>query len=164
MGWFYGFKLHVVINDTGELLDVALTPGNTDDRQPLGKFTRNLHGSLFADRGYISKDLRELLHRKGLNFVYKVCLNMKPLKVSVSDEMLLDKQTLVESVIKELKTQTVLEHTRHRSFRNFQVNTVSALIAYQLLEKKPSLKFDELHGSTDLPNDPLMTKLFSNSR
>ena len=151
MGWFYGFKLHVVINDSGELLDVALTPGNTDDRQPLRKFTNKLHGSLFADRGYISKDLREIFSREGLSFVYKVRSNMKPLEVSVSEEVLLGKPTLVESVIKELKTQTVLEHTRHRSFENFQVNAVSALIAYQLLENKPSLKFDELHGITDLP-------------
>ena len=151
MGWFYGFKLHLIINDTGELLDVALTPGNTDDRQPLPKFTNTLHGSLFADRGYISKDLRELFSREGLSFVYKVRSNMKPLEVSVSEAVLLGKPTLIESVIKELKTQTVLEHTRHRSFENFQVNTVSALIAYQLLENKPSLKFDELHGITDLP-------------
>ena len=84
--------------------------------------------------------------------MYKVRSNMKPLEVSVSEKVLLGKRSLVESVIKELKTQTVLEHTRHRSFENFQVNTVSALIAYQLLENKPSLKFDELHGNlTDLP-------------
>ena len=136
MGWFYGFKLHVVINDSGELLDVALTPGNTDDRQPLGKFTDKLHGSLFADRGYISKTLREIFAREGLSFVYKVRSSMKPLEVSVSEEVLLGKPTLVESVIKELKTQTVLEHTRHRSLKNFQVNAVSALIAYQLLENR----------------------------
>lgn len=151
MGWFYGFKLHLIINDSGELLDVALTPGNTDDREPLRKFPTQLHGSLFGDRGYISKDLREIFSGEGLNFVYKVRSNMKPLEVSVSEEVLLGKRTLIESVIKELKTQTVLEHTRHRSFENFRVNTVSALIAYQLLEDKPALKFNELHGATDLP-------------
>ena len=151
MGWFYGFKLHLVINQMGDLLDVALTPGNIDDRQPLGKFAERLHGSLYADRGYISKDIRQELREQDVNLVYKVRKNMKPLDLSVSDEVLLKKRMLIESVIRELKTQMQLEHSRHRSFENFQVNVLSALIAYQLLENKPSLKFDELQQISDLP-------------
>jgi len=151
MGWFYGFKLHLVINDTGEILDVELTAGNTDDRSPLPKFAEGLHGRLYADKGYISKDLRELLREQGVNLVYKVRKNMDPLDLSVSDEVLLKKRMLIESVIKILKTQTQLEHTRHRNYVNFQVNVVSALIAYQLLENKPSLNFSELQQISDLP-------------
>ena len=153
MGWFYGFKLHLIINDTGALLGTALTSGNIDDRKPLWGMNPegHLHGSLYGDRGYISKDLREKLHKQGIDLVYKVHKNMDPLDVSVSDEVLLKKRTLVESVIKELKTQTVLEHSRHRSFENFQVNVFSALIAYQLSENKPALNFDELQQSKDLP-------------
>ena len=141
MGWFYGFKLHLVINGSGELLDVALTPGNTDDRKPLRDFADRLHSSLYADRGYISKDLRETLRQQGVDLVYKVRKNMKPLPLSVSDDVLLKKRMLIESVIRVLKTQTQLEHTRHRNLVNFQVNVVSALIAYQLLENKSSLNF-----------------------
>ena len=74
-----------------------------------------------------------------------------PIDLSVSDEVLLKKRILIESVIKKLKTQTVLEHSRHRSFVNFRVNVVSALIAYQLLETKPSVHISELYGSNDLP-------------
>ena len=151
MGWFYGFRLHLVINHTGALLDVALTPGNIDDRKPLRTFAERLHGRLYADRGYISKDLREALREQGVNLVYKVRKNMKPLDLSVSDEVLLKKRTLVESVIRELKTQMRVEHTRHRSVENFQVNVFSALIAYQLLENKPSLNLAELQGASDLP-------------
>ena len=145
------------------ILDVALTPGNIDDRKPLRKFAERLHGSLYADRGYISKDLREALGAQGVNLVYKVRKNMKPLDLSVSDEVLLKKRMLIESVIRELKTQMQVEHTRHRSFVNFQVNVFSALIAYQLLENKPSLNFSELQQNNDLPVF-LTTKLFSNSR
>ena len=151
MGWFYGFKLHLVINDNGEILDVELTAGNTDDRSPLPKFAEGLHGSLYADKGYISKDLRERLGEQGINLVYKVRKNMDPLDLSISDEVLLKKRMLIESVIKILKTQTQLEHTRHRNYANFQVNVISALIAYQLLENKPSLKFSELQQINDLP-------------
>ena len=151
MGWFYGFKLHLLINDTGEVLDVALTPANRDDRCPVKKFAQRLHGSLFADKGYISKDLRDLLKTKGVNLVYKVRKNMQPLSLSVSDEVLLKKRGIIESVIKELKTQTQVEHTRHRSFKNFQVNMISAMIAYTYLLKKPTLKLGELQEVKDLP-------------
>ena len=151
MGWFYGFKLHLLINDTGDLLDVALTPANTDDRCPVKKFTEGLHGSLFADKGYISKDLRDLLKTEGVNLIYKVRKNMQPLSLSASDEIFLKKRVLIESVIKELKTQTQVEHTRHRSFINFQVNAISVLIAYTYLLKKPTLKLGELQQIKDLP-------------
>ena len=150
MGWFYGFKLHLIINEQGDLLDVRLTPGNTDDRHPLPDFANRLHGSLYGDKGYISKDLRERLRKQGVNLVYKVRKNMKPLDLSVSDEVWLRKRVIIESVIKELKTQTQVEHTRHRSFINFQVNIVSALLAYVFLENKPSVNLRELSEINDL--------------
>ena len=152
MGWFYGFKLHLIINEKGDLLGFELTPGNTDDRQPLWELSGDrFFGNLYGDKGYISKDLREMLNEQGIKLFYKVRKNMKPLELTISDEVLLKKRVIIESVIKELKTQTVLEHSRHRSFVNFQVNVVSALIAYQLLENKPSVNFSELHGIDDLP-------------
>ena len=91
MGWFYGFKLHLVINHTGDLLDVAGTPGNIDDRKTLGTFSERLHGSLYADRGYISKEIRDALREQGVNLVYKVRKNMDPRPTGVSDEGLLEK-------------------------------------------------------------------------
>ena len=151
MGWFCGFRLHLVIHQTRGLLDVALTPGNIEDRKPLRKFAERLHGSRYADKGYISKDIRKQLREQGINWVYKVRKNMQPLDLSVSAEGLLKKRMLIESVIKELKTQMQFEHTRHRSFQNFQVNVFSALIAYQLLENKPSLNIHELQDISDLP-------------
>ena len=152
MGWFYGFKLHLIINEKGDLLGFELTPGNTDDRSPLWKLSsERCFGNLYGDKGYISKDLREALNAEGIHLFYKVRKNMKPLELSVTDEVLLKKRVIIESVIKELKTQTMLEHSRHRSFVNFQVNVVAALIAYQLLETKPSVNLSELQGSSDLP-------------
>lgn len=152
MGWFYGFKLHLIINERGDLLGFQVSSGNTDDRQPLWELSPDsLFGPLYGDKGYISKDLRTFLKEQGINLCYKVRKNMKPLELSVSDEVLLKKRSIIESVIKALKTQTVLEHSRHRSFANFQVNLISALIAYQLLESKPSANILELQGSNDLP-------------
>jgi hypothetical protein len=144
MGWFYGFKLHWVISSTGELLGVELTPGNTDDRAPVAALVELLSGKLYGDRGYISAPLRQQLAFQDVDLLYKVRKNMDPLPLSETDEVLLKKRTLIESVIRELKSQTQVEHTRHRSLLNFQVNVVSALIAYTFLEKKPSLNLREL--------------------
>ena len=144
LGWFYGFKLHLLINEDGELLCVDFTAANTDDRRPVAKLAERLFGKLYADKGYISEELRQTLRTQGVYLVYKVRKNMKsPKPLSSFDAKLLKKRMLIESVIKELKTQTQLQHTRHRSFINFQVNLVSALIAYTYLEKKPSLNLQE---------------------
>ena len=64
------------------------------DRNPLRKCAERLHGGLYADRGYISKDIREELREQGVNLVYKVRKNMEPLDLSVSDEVLLKKRVL----------------------------------------------------------------------
>lgn len=143
VGWFYGFKLHLSVNTSGELLGVELTTATTDDRQVVPKLALGLFGKLYADKGYISQILREYLRTQGIDLVYKVRKNMKPEPLSDFDAMMLRKRMLIESVIKEIKTQTQLQHTRHRSFVNFQTNIVAALIAYTYLEKKPSLNLLE---------------------
>ena len=140
---FSGFKLHLCVNTSGELLGVEFTPATTDDREVVPKLGTHLYGKLYADKGYISQDLREYLRTQGIELVYKGRKNMKPQPLSDFDMLLLKKRMLSESVIKEIKTQTQLQHTRHRSFINCQVNRVAALIAYTYLEKKPSLNLPE---------------------
>lgn len=44
--WFFGFKLHLVINDRGELLNLQITPGNTDDRKPVPDLLQFLFGQM----------------------------------------------------------------------------------------------------------------------
>jgi transposase-like protein len=76
--WFYGFKLHVVVNDRGELLACRLTAGNIDDRAPVPKLVKDLWGKLFADKGYLSQPLFEqLLNDYDLQLITKLKSNMK---------------------------------------------------------------------------------------
>ncbi len=79
MGWFYGFKLHIVINDRDEIIQWTLTPGNVDDREPLKDkdFTHRLFGKIFVDRGYISQELFKRLFIDGIHLVTKLKMNMK---------------------------------------------------------------------------------------
>lgn len=137
--WFYGFKLHLVINDQGELLGFYLTPGNVDDRVPVPQLVKGLTGKLFGDKGYISQKLQELLAGQGLELITKLKKGMKEKLLSVWDKLMLRKRALIETVNDQLKNICQIEHTRHRSPVNFLVNLIAGLIAYTYREKLPSL-------------------------
>ena len=137
--WFFGFKLHLVINDRGELLSVRLTPGNTDDRRPVPELVKGLFGKLFGDKGYISQPLFDLLYGEGVQLVTKLKRGMKNRLMPVFDKIMLRKRAIVGSVMDQLKNISQIEHTRHRSVANCLVNLVAGLIAYTWREKKPSL-------------------------
>jgi hypothetical protein len=137
--WFFGFKLHLVINDCGELLSIRLTPGNVDDRQPVPELVKDLFGKLFGDKGYISQPLFETLYDEGLQLVTKLKKKMKNRLISIFDQIMLSKRAIIESVIDQLKNVSNIEHTRHRSVVNCFVNLIAGLIAYTYREKKPSL-------------------------
>ena len=149
MGWFYGFKLHLVINDRGEIIQWKLTPGNVDDRQPLKdkRFTERLFGKLFADRGYISQNLFEMLFVDNIHLVTKIKKNMKNSLMSLYGKSLLRKRSVIETVNDELKNVCQIEHTRHRAFDNFATNLIAGLIAYNLLPKKPEMNIEIIDKS-----------------
>ena len=140
MGWFFGFKLHLAINECGELLAVQLTPGNIDDRQPVPHLTRRLFGKLFGDKGYISAELFTELWERGLQLITHIRCNMTNRLMPLLDKILLRKRLLIETVNDQLKNILQIEHTRHRSPRNFLVNLLAGLIQYTHQPKKPSLR------------------------
>jgi Transposase DDE domain len=137
--WFYGFKLHLVANDCGELLSLRLTPGNTDDRRPVPELVKGLFGKLFGDKGYVSQTLFETLYDDGLQLLTKLKAKMKNRLMLMFDKIMLRKRAIIKSVIDQLKNISQIEHSRHRSVANFFVNLVAGLIAYTWREKKPSL-------------------------
>ena len=141
MGWFYGFKLHFVINDQGAIIGFTITPGNVADRNPkvIEKLTKNLFGKLFGDRGYISKKLFESLLERDLQLITKIKKNMPNILMLMEDKLLLKKRGIIESVGNLLKNFFNLEHTRHRSIRAFFCNIFSCIAAYAFHDNKPSL-------------------------
>lgn len=145
VGWFYGFKVHLVINDCGELLGAIITSGNVDDRKPVPKLSQRLFGKLFGDRGYVSQPLFNLLYQQGVQLITKLKKNMKNKLMPILDQLLLRKRALIETVNDQLKNICQIEHTRHRSVANFIVNLIAALIAYTYQEKKPSLHLRHDH-------------------
>lgn len=146
MGWFFGFKLHLIINDKGDILNFCFSKANVDDRNQnvLKVMTKEVFGKLFGDRGYISQKMAEYLWNDGVELIYKRRKNMKKMNLSDTDKILLRKRSLIETVNDELKNMCCLQHTRHRSLQGFLNNALTALIAYQTFNKKPSIKIDHV--------------------
>lgn len=146
MGWFYGFKLHAIINSKGELIRLKLTPGNVDDRKPLPDLCQGLFGQLFADKGYIAQWLTEALAEQDLKIVTSLKKNMKPVPRTDFEKAILRRRSLIETVFDELKNLCQIEHTRHRSVFNFLVNLMAGVVAYCLSDKKPTLNLIKVNA------------------
>jgi len=141
VGWFYGFKLFLVVNGLGEIVQAFLTPGNVADgaTSTLKRLFRELTGLGFADKGFVSQPAFEQLFIQGLKLITAIRSNMKNKLVLLHEKMLLKKRGMIESVIDILKSVCNIEHSRHRSPLNMIVNTYAALCAYSTLERKPSI-------------------------
>lgn len=143
MGWFFGLKLHLTVTERGEITGFLLSPGNVADSNEalVLQLTEKLTGKLYADRGYISHDLFLSLLQKGITLITGIRRNMKNHLIGLWDKLMLRKRSIIETINDQLKNTQQIEHTRHRSPRNFMVNLLSGLIAYQLQPKKPCIHY-----------------------
>lgn len=144
MGFSFGFKLHIVINDKGEIQGISFTRANVDDRKVVPQITQKLSGLLFGDKGYISQTLCQKLLNNGLKLITNVKKNMKNQFMTVYEKTLLRKRSLVETIFDILKNKLEIVHTRHRSIHNFFIHLLSTLVAYSLKKKKPSVILNNL--------------------
>ena len=126
MGWFFGFKLHVVMNHKSELMAIKITHGNTDDRAGLEGLVAGLEGKLLADKGYISKHLFKRMWVRGLHLLTGIRKNMKNYLMPIMDKLLLRKRFVVETLLGKLKSEMGLEHSRHRAPTTERLQTHSS--------------------------------------
>ena len=136
MGWFFGFKLHMVINNKGEVMAVKITAGNTDDRKPFDTMTAALEGRIVGDKGYISRHLFQELWKRGLHLITSIRRNMKNYLMPLLHKLLLRKRSIIETLFDKLKSHMGLEHSRHRSAANAFVHILSCIAAYVLAQPK----------------------------
>ena len=139
MGWFYGLKMHFVINHKGEIMAVKITPGNIADSAVLHDITKHLAGKLYADKGYIGKELFQQLWRRGLHLITGIRRNMKNHLLPIADKLMLRQRFVIETVLDTLKSEMGLEHSRHRSPVNAMVHILSCLAAYAFRPGKPAV-------------------------
>jgi hypothetical protein len=135
MGWFYGFKLHILIDEGGNIMGVTITPGNVDDRTQVKKLVGDImHALLIADAGYLKELLQqELFEKNGIQFVTGVKRTMKKLMTPGQHSILRARQ-LVETVIGSCKHRLGMTFRLHRSIKGYQVHFVITLIAYVLFK------------------------------
>jgi hypothetical protein len=139
IGWFFGFKLHFIVNRLGDILSVKITEGNVDDRNPIPDMVNALSGKLYGDKGYLGKALASQLQDKGVELIINIRKKMKKVAISKWDKKMLSKRYLIETINDQVKNISYVEHTRHRSITGFVVNMLGGLIAYCLQKNKPSI-------------------------
>jgi len=146
MGWFYGFKLHLAINEKGEIMNLSITKGNTNDVNMVETLMKNLIGKVYGDKGYISVKLAERLANRGMKLITGIKKNMKNKLMELSDKVMLRKRSLIETVFDYLKNKFNLTHTRHRSPINFMIHLCATLVAYQFKNNKPTVSCSNLNS------------------
>jgi Transposase DDE domain len=149
MGWFYGFQLHLLVNDEGELWAFRVTTAEGNDQGPVGRLARGWWGQLLGARGDISQALHKALWAQGLALITRIRRNLKPRLLRLWDRLILRKRFLIETINDQLKNISQIEPSRHRSLTGFMANLVGGLLAYTFQPKKPSLGL--WRGESGLP-------------
>ncbi len=149
MGWFYGFKLHLVVNHHGEIVAAKVTTGNVHDTQPVRELAEGLTDKLYGDKGYLSKALEADLLDKGVSLITTVRKNMKAKVISLWDRAMLSRRYIIETINDQLKNISYIEHSRHRSMKGFMLNLLAGLVAYCLKENKPSPNLTDVELNSD---------------
>jgi len=154
-GWFFGFKLHLIINHLGEIVLFKLSPGNIADNNHdlLNSIAEKVQGFLFGDKGYISK-IAVSLKQKGLHLVTRLRKNMKVTqKLTPEQKYYMKHRGLIETVFDTLKHSLDIEHSRNRSTKNYFANVLGAIIAYTFLDKIPAIPtYKQKMSAEDLKN------------
>lgn len=146
-GWFYGLKLHLIINNLGEIVHFVFTAANVNDntKSVLDHLLRDLKGKCFADKGYLTKFF-EFFYEKGIHLITKIRKNMKNALMGISDKLWLRRRAVIESINDLLMTVFDIDHTRHRSPWNALVHALAGLTAYSYYPEKPAVFIHPLLG------------------
>jgi hypothetical protein len=139
-GWFYGLKLHLVVNNLGQIVHFMFTAANVSDNAKgvLDKLLDGLKGKCFADKGYLTKFFDTFL-QQGIQLVTRIRKNMKNALMQLSDKYWLRKRAVIESINDLLMSVFDIDHTRHRSPWNAIVHAIAGLCAYDYYQHKPSV-------------------------
>ena len=148
MDWFYGFKLHLIVNHLGEIVAAKVTTANIHDTKPVEQLAEHLPDKRYGDKGYLSKALEGKLFEKGVTLITTVRKNMKAKAISLWDRAMLSKRFIIETINDQLKNISFIEHSRHRSMNGFMLNLIAGLVAYCLKENKPSLNISDLERNS----------------
>lgn len=132
MGWYVGFKLHLLCNDNGELVNFVLNRARVDDRDEsvIDTLTDKVFGKLYTDKGYISQSLFGHIWDNVVHIVTGLHSNMRQRLIPLYDKIILRKRSIIESINDMLKNVIQFVHSLHRSVHNFIMNLLAAMGVY----------------------------------
>lgn len=138
-GWFYGLKLHLLVNQLGEIVHFVITPANFSDNNKLvlDQLLEGLKGKCFGDKGYLTKFFDDFL-QKGIQLITRIRKNMKNALTQLEDKYWVRKRAVIESINDLLMTVFDIDHSRHRSPWNAIIHTIAGICAYSYYPEKPS--------------------------
>ena len=140
-GWYWGFKLHLIINHDMEIESIKISDGSTSDIDALeGDFIDGIRGWLVGDKGYIGQKKAQELAAQGIKLITRTRKNMRKVPALPIHNYLLSKRQAVESTFSYLKYRLSVLSSYARSVEGFFVNVFSAIVTYSLnLKKKGKL-------------------------
>jgi hypothetical protein len=130
MGWYFGFKLHLISNRYEHPISYELTRATVDDRKAPDDLFDKILGELYCDKGYIGKLFIDRMSVKSIKIITALKKNMKPQIMPEEQSENLNKRSIIESVFNCLKNHMNLQHTRHRNPKNYLLNLIGAITAY----------------------------------
>ncbi|MEQ1144813.1 IS982 family transposase [Acinetobacter soli] len=141
MGWFYGCKLHIAMDQFGEIACSALSNGHVADIKMVEQLVAGLNGKLYGDRGYISQELKIRLKDRGIDLITYHRRNMQAIQLCASDEYHLKQCNKIETLFSLLKGQYNLVTSKARSLHGFLSGIYASLYVYQLTHgNKPTIQ------------------------
>lgn len=145
MGWFFGCKLHLIMNQSGDMVSTGLSNGHTADIKMVEQLVKGLKAKLYADRGYISQNLKPSLKEQGVELITYHRKNMQAVKLSKTDAYNLRQRNKIETLFSLLKGKYNLVTSKARSIQGYLAGIYASLCAYQLChENKPTIRISEV--------------------
>lgn len=144
MGWFFGCKLHLIMNQSGDIVSTALSNGHTADIKMVEQLVEGLKAKLYADRGYISQELRLKLKDQHIDLIIYHRKNIQSVQLSKEDEYHLKQRNKIETLFSLLKGTYNLVTSKARSVIGYFAGIYASLCAYQLChQNKPTIQVSE---------------------
>lgn len=146
MGWFYGFKLHLIINQNMEIEAIKFSDANTHDLTVLdGDFIDQIKGFLVGDKGYLSKKKSQILSTQGILLFTKQRKNAQTKLPATRQQLRFIRQRLkIEATFHLLKNNFSLVSSFARSIQSYFANVCTSLLAYSISKAKKLFDFDFL--------------------
>lgn len=132
--YYFGFKVHVVTNLSGNPYDYVLTPANVDDRDAVFDLA-DLIGLdiVFADKGYIGKLAQELKDEKGIKLYALQKSNSKTPLPKDFRNLISHLRRRIETTFNQLVEHFNIEKVRAKSMLGLQAELEIKFFAFNLL-------------------------------